>query len=128
VDECHQHGLGRIIIPTGVLMTGTIRLYSNINLDLEPGAVLSGSMEDKDYGVQKDYGFTGLGAGDKTGILVAHNEENISITGTGTINGNWEFSMYMDSLQSGADFNLVNTRQGKDYMNPRYGREDGLVL
>ena len=75
-----------------------------MNLDLEPGAVLSGSWEDKDYLVQKDFGFTGLGAGDKTGILVAHNEENISITGTGTIDGRGEFSMYMDSLQSGSRF------------------------
>ncbi len=128
VDECHQHGGGRIIIPEGVFVTGTIRLYSNMSLDLEAGAVLSGSKEDKDYLFQKDFGFTGLGAGDKTGILVAHNEENISITGTGTIDGNGEFSMYMDSLQWGADFNLANTRQGKDYMNPKYGREDGPVL
>jgi polygalacturonase len=128
VDDCHSHGGGRIIIPSGIFVTGTIRLYSNMNLDLEAGAVLSGSTDDKDYLFQKDFGFTGLGAGDKTGILVAHNEENISITGTGIINGNGEFSMYMDSLQSGADFNLANTRQGKDYMNPKYGREDGPVL
>jgi hypothetical protein len=45
-------------------------------------------MEDKDYWVQKDCGFTGLGAGDKTGILMTHNEENISIIGTDTIDGN----------------------------------------
>ena len=128
VDDCHSHGGGRIIIPAGRFVTGTIRLYSNMNLDLESGAVLSGSMDDKDYLMQKDFGFTGLGAGDKTGILVAHNEENISITGSGIINGNGVFSMYMDSLQSGTDFNLANTRQGKDYMNPRYGREDGPVL
>jgi polygalacturonase len=61
-------------------------------------------------------------------VIVSHNEENISITGTGTINGNGEFSMYMDSLQSGTDFNPANTRQGRDYMNVRYGREDGPVL
>jgi polygalacturonase len=128
VNDCHQHGGGRIIVPTGVFVTGTIRLYSNMNLDLEPGAVLSGSTDNKDYLFQKDYGFTGLGAGDKTGILVAHNEENISITGAGIIDGNGEFSMFMDSLQNGMDFNLVNTRQGKDYMNPKYGRADGPVL
>jgi parallel beta-helix repeat protein len=128
VDNCHQHGGGKIIVPAGIFITGTIRLYSNMNLDLEPGAILSGSTEDKDYLFQKDFGFSGLGAGDKTGVLVAHNEENISITGTGTINGNGESSMYMDSLQYGADFNLSSTRQGKDYMNPKYGREDGPVL
>lgn len=128
VDECHQHGGGRIVVPVGVFVTGTIRLYSNMDLNLEPGAVLSGSKENKDYLFQKDFGFTGLGAGDKTGILVAHHEENISITGTGIIDGNGGFSMYMDSLQSGTDFNPADTRQGKDYMNPKYGRADGPVL
>src|SRR5664279_5715844 len=31
VDDCHSHGGGRIIIPTGRFVTGTIRLYSNMN-------------------------------------------------------------------------------------------------
>jgi hypothetical protein len=39
-------------------------------------------------GFKKIMGFAGFGAEDKTGILVANNEENISITGTDTINGN----------------------------------------
>ncbi len=128
VNDCHKHGGGKIIIPPGIFVTGTIRLYSNMNLYLEPGSVLSGSENDKDYLYQKDFGFSGPGAGSKTGILVAHNEENISITGFGTINGNGTHSMYMDSLQMGQDFNAKYTRQGNDYMNPEYGRKDGPVL
>lgn len=128
IDDCHQHGGGTIEIPTGNFVTGTLRLYSNMNLHFSPGASLIGSTSDKDYGYQKDYGFGGLGAGNKTGILVAHNEENISITGFGTINGNGTSFMHMDSLQYGMDFDRKYTRQKKDYMNPKYGREDGPVL
>ena len=128
LDECHQHGGGTIEIPAGNFVTGTLRLYSNMNLHFEPGASLTGSTENKDYLYQKDFGFSGLGAGNKTGILVAHNEENISITGFGTIKGNGTSFMYMDSLQYGMDFDRKYTRQKNDYMNPKYGREDGPVL
>lgn len=128
INDCHQHAGGTIDIPTGNFVTGTLRLYSNMNFYLEPGAMLTGSMDNKDYGYQKDIGFAGLGAGNKTGILVAHNEENISISGSGTIKGNGTSFMYMDSLQYGMDFNLKYTRQKNDYMNPKYGRNDGPVL
>ena len=128
IDDCHKHGGGTILIPAGNFITGTVRLYSNMNLHFEPGAVLTGSTEERDYGFQKDYGFTGIGAGNKTGILVAHNEQNISISGFGTIKGNGTSFMYMDSLQYGMDFAPKYTRQNDDYMNPKYGREDGPVL
>jgi len=128
IDDCHKHGGGTIEIPTGNFVTGTLQLYSSMNLHFEAGASLIGSKENKDYGYQKDFGFNGLGAGNKTGILVAHNEENISITGFGTIKGNGTSFMHMDSLQYGMDFDRKYTRQKNDYMNPKYGREDGPVL
>jgi polygalacturonase len=128
IDDCHRHGGGTIEVPTGNFITGTLRLYSNMILRLDAGASLIGSTENKDYGYQKDFGFSGLGAGNKTGILVAHNEENISIKGLGAIKGNGTSFMYMDSLQYGMDFDKKYTRQRNDYMNPKYGREDGPVL
>jgi len=127
-DDCHQHGGGVVEIPTGSFVTGTLHLYSNMNLHFGPGAALVGSTDNKDYGYQKDYGFGGLGAGNKTGILVAHNEQNISITGFGTIKGNGTSFMYMDSLQYGMDLDRKYTRQKNDYMDPKFGREDGPVL
>lgn len=128
VDDCHQHGGGKIIIPAGNFVTGTIRLYSNMNLHLEAGAELSGSPDDKDYLYQKDLGFSGPGAGSRTGILVANVAENITVSGSGTINGNGRFFMYMDSLQPGSDVNTKYTRQGRDYMDPKFGRADGPVM
>ena len=128
VDDCRQHGGGKIIVPAGNFVTGTIRLYSNMNLYLEPGSILSGSLNDKDYLYQKDLGFSGPGAGSRTGILVAHEAQNISISGSGMIDGNGTHSMYMDSLQPGSDLNTKYTRQGRDYMNPKYGRADGPVM
>jgi polygalacturonase len=128
IDDCHKHGGGTIVIPTGNFVTGTLQLYSNMDLHFEPGAILTGSTGKKEYGYQKNFGFTGPGAGVRTGILVAHNERNISISGSGIIRGNGTAFMYMDSLQYGMDFASKYTRQKDDYMNPKYGRDDGPVL
>jgi parallel beta-helix repeat protein len=128
IEDCHKHGGGTIVIPSGNFVTGTVRLYSNMNFYFEAGAVLTGSKENKEYLYQKNFGFSGPGAGIKTGILVAHDEQNISISGFGTIKGNGASFMYMDSLQYGMDFAQKYTRQKDDYMNPKYGRDDDPVL
>lgn len=128
INDCHNYGGGTIIIPPGNFITGTVNLYSNTDVHFEPGAVLIGSKENNDYLYQKDFGFSGMGAGNKTGIFVAHNEHNISISGFGIIKGNGPSFMYMDSLQYGMDFEKKYTRQKDDYMNPKYGRDDGPVL
>jgi parallel beta-helix repeat protein len=128
INDCHKHGGGTIVIPAGNFVTGTVSLYSNLNIYFEPGAVLTGSTEKKEYGNQKDLGFSGAGAGNKTGIFVASDEQNITISGFGIIKGNGPSFMYMDSLQYGMDFAPKYTRQKDDYMNPKYGRDDGPVL
>ena len=128
INDCHAHGGGTVVIPTGDFVTGSLRLYSNMNIYFQQGAILTGSTQNSEYGYQKDIGFTGPGAGIKTGIFVAHNEQNISISGYGIISGNGTSFMYMDSLQYGMDFATKYTRQNADYMNPKYGRKDGPVL
>src|SRR5579862_6143163 len=44
VNACHKAGGGTIEIPAGEFVTGTIRLHSNMELHLDAGAVLSGSL------------------------------------------------------------------------------------
>ncbi|MDZ7305316.1 MAG: glycosyl hydrolase family 28-related protein, partial [candidate division KSB1 bacterium] len=38
INQCRDNGGGTVIIPSGIFVTGVIRLYSNINLHLEIGA------------------------------------------------------------------------------------------
>jgi len=128
VDSCSAHGGGRIIVPPGKFVTGSIRLFSNLEFCLEAGATLIGSPDNKDYLHQKDFGFSGPGAGSRTGILFAHDAENVSITGQGTIDGSGDLFVYRDSLQRGTDFNPIYTRQGSGYGDPQFGRADGPVL
>lgn len=43
IETCQKQGGGTVIVPSGVFITGTIHLRSNVNLYFEKGAVLQGS-------------------------------------------------------------------------------------
>lgn len=49
IDVCRDAGGGEIIIPAGTFIVGSLRLYSNMTLRLQSGAILTGSKSFKDY-------------------------------------------------------------------------------
>lgn len=49
INKCHEVGGGQVTVPAGKYLIGSLRLYSNMTLYLETGAVLLGSKEYKDY-------------------------------------------------------------------------------
>lgn len=87
IDDCSAAGGGRVLVPTGIYKTGTIVLKSNVDLHLEHGATLYGSTDLKDYKrVKPDY--LSLRTQTETIQLVyADKADNVSITGSGTIDG-----------------------------------------
>jgi hypothetical protein len=78
VDYIHSNGGGRLIFNVGRYLTGTINLKSNVTLQLEEGAVLLGSTNPFDYEKKDSWLYA---------LLVAYDQENIGITGKGTIDG-----------------------------------------
>jgi hypothetical protein len=73
IDSCSKNGGGTVLVPPGNFVTGTIQIKSNVNLFLSAGATILGSSNRSDY---------------KRGLVYAEDAKNISITGTGSINGN----------------------------------------
>ena len=51
ISNCSNSGGGRVVIPAGEFLTGTIYLKSNVNLHLEQGAKLIGSLNINDYDI-----------------------------------------------------------------------------
>lgn len=49
IDECFLEGGGRVVIPCGVYITGSIRLRSNVELYLETGAIVKGVRDPEEY-------------------------------------------------------------------------------
>lgn len=83
IDDCSACGGGVVYFPAGTYLSGTLRLKSNITLDLAASAVLLGSAQKQDY-----RGGSGLDSYMGSGFLLfGKNIENFAITGQGTIDG-----------------------------------------
>ncbi len=86
VDQCHEAGGGTVLLPAGRYSSGTIRLRSQVRLELESGAVLVASQDPVDYQPLRQ------GAGDLQqeqghALLVAEDAHTVAITGSGVIDG-----------------------------------------
>jgi polygalacturonase len=117
IDACHLAGGGRVVIPPGDFVTGTIVLSSNVNLYLEQGARLLGSLDTSDY--RPD--------GQKHGMIYACQSTGISISGEGEINGRGTRFHLPGRAHMGPDFNRKVTRQGDQYLPPDPVPADGPI-
>ena len=79
IDYVSENGGGRLIFEPGNYVTGSIYLKSNVTLQLDRGATILGSTNPFDYIKDKKIGWMSM--------IFAVNQENIGITGKGTING-----------------------------------------
>jgi polygalacturonase len=116
VNECNAHGGGTVVVPPGTFVTGSIRLLSSVHLYLESGAVLKGSSKMPDY----------YKSGIRRGILFADDATDISISGSGCIDGNGSTFHRTDRLNP-SGIETIYTRQREDYMNPKYGLDEGPI-
>ena len=133
IQNAHAAGGGRVLFPPGTYVSGTIELLSNVTLELEAGSVLLGSSNLADYGSISQYGFAheygknSTGEGERVGIIVARNVENIAIVGQGAIDGNADIFYDFQKPHYGMDFDPQYTRQGKDFMKSMLELGDGPV-
>ena len=79
IDFISENGGGRLVFEAGNYVTGSIYLKSNVTLQLNYGATILGSTNPFDYIKDKKIGWMSM--------IFAVNQENIGITGKGTING-----------------------------------------
>lgn len=84
IDACFSSGGGRVLVPSGVFVCGTIYLRSGVNLVIEQGAVLKGSDQLSDYRAVKG----------TPALIVAQDVDHIAISGQGVIDGNGHASNF----------------------------------
>ncbi len=85
IDACAEAGGGSVIIPAGrMFMTGPLHLRSHVDLHLEPGSRLLASPDETVY---TESAF-GENRGEGMMWISGKDLEGVSITGTGTIDGN----------------------------------------
>ena len=117
IAACVKQNGGKVLIPAGDYCTGPIQLQSNITIHLEAGAILRGSENVADYRMD----------GRRTRPLVwAENATNVTICGRGRIDGRGVTFMRLDEPRTATrDFERRFTRQGEDFMSPKFGTADG---
>ena len=85
IDTLAAAGGGRVVLGPGTHLCGTLNLRSHIDLHLEAGACLKASPRSEDF---TQITIAGLYGGNAGGFLLqAHDAEQVTISGTGTIDG-----------------------------------------
>ena len=90
LDACAKTG-GRVVVPPGNYLTGSIFLGDNTELHLQDGATLLGSPDLADYNAEDAYpqNFRSPNEGwSGKHLVLAIERRNVSITGRGAIDGN----------------------------------------
>ncbi|MBK9981110.1 MAG: glycoside hydrolase family 28 protein [Saprospiraceae bacterium] len=114
IDAASQNGGGRVIIPSGRFLSGSILLKTGVELHLLSNAVLLGSTDIRDY--KKLHRWKAL--------VMADNQTNIAITGAGEIDGQGrQLALHIDSLFyagqiDSADYMFAEKRP-KWYLRPQ---------
>jgi polygalacturonase len=86
IDRCSVLGGGVVNIPAGNFLTGAIALKSNVLLNLDKDAVLTGSADFADYPIHQ-VRWEGKWIAGHVGLIYAFDAHNIGIVGSGKIMG-----------------------------------------
>ena len=92
IEAAVEAGGGQVFLPAGTYLCGSIRMKSNIDLHLTAGAtILAAPGEMKAYDESEPFNFPEYQDGGHTyfhnSLIWAEGEQNVSITGQGTIDG-----------------------------------------
>ena len=85
IETCSKAGGGHVIIPSGVWLTGPVKMQSNVDLHLEKGALVIFSPDHKNYDLIQAPGSSSYTCASP---VYGFNLENIAITGEGLLDGN----------------------------------------
>ncbi|EOR92813.1 glycoside hydrolase, family 28 [Arcticibacter svalbardensis MN12-7] len=108
IDDISAKGGGTVTIPAGEFVTGNIELKNGVTLHLQKDAKLLGSIFRKDYNSYP-----------KPTLIYAKNQQNIAITGVGTIDGRGRElikdifkSIENGALKANADWRITRPEEG----------------
>ena len=87
IDVCHKKGGGRVVVPAGRYLTGSIFLKDNVYLYIAPGAILMGSRNVADYKAVKPAYNSFRTHTETIQLIYAERAKNVGICGEGEIDG-----------------------------------------
>jgi polygalacturonase len=100
IAACSAAGGGRVVVPAGEFSTGPIRLRSRVNLYLSAGAVLKFSTDPKGYLPVVFTRYEGTELMNYSPFIYAFDQQDIAITGSGTLDGQADAAHWWDWTRS----------------------------
>jgi len=94
IDACNKSGGGKVVVPKGIYLTGAIHLKSNVNLYIAKGATIRFSTDPKSYLPVVFTRCEGIEVMNYSPFIYALGQENIAITGKGTLDGQASHSVW----------------------------------
>jgi unsaturated rhamnogalacturonyl hydrolase len=121
IANCHAAGGGRVMVPAGVWLTGAIHLLSHVDLHLAEGATLRFNSDPGKYLPVVLTRFEGIECMNFSPLVYALEQEDVAITGTGTLDGSanaetwwaWNSKSKDGPARQAADRRQLD-QQGKD--------------
>lgn len=94
IAACSAAGGGRVVVPAGRFLTGAIHLHSRVNLHLSEGATILFSRDPRAYLPVVFTRWEGVECMNYSPFIYAFEQENIAITGRGTLDGQADCSYW----------------------------------
>lgn len=140
IKKCNAEGGGRVVVPAGTYLTGPIHLLSNVNLHLEEGATLLFTFDLSKYYPMVETRWEGMDCYNYSPMIYAYKQENIAITGKGTIDGGasrdnwwgmvgnerWGWKPGMETQRKGRRILMEWNESGVDVFERRMGQGYGM--
>ncbi len=101
IAACNSAGGGKVLVPGGKWLTGSIHLLSNVNLCMEEGAELHFSDDPNDYLPVVFTRWAGFEVMNYSPLIYAIDCENIAVTGPGKLYGHGQAWWSWQPLQEG---------------------------
>lgn len=127
IERLHRSGGGTLFFPAGKFLTGSIRLQSNITLELEAGATLLFSDDFDDYLPFVEMRYEGVMMKSFTPLIYATDAENITIKGEGTLDGQGK-KWWMEFFRVMVDLRDNGMRQVNKYQSMWDAQNDTTAI
>src|SRR5450759_683413 len=129
IVACNAAGGGHVVVPAGTFLTGAIHLLSDVDLHLDKGATLAFSQDLADYLPVVYTRWQGIEMMNYSPLIYALDQENIGVTGEGTLDGqadNSHWWPWKGSTQFGWQTGMPN--QSADDKLSQQQADDGVPV
>ncbi|SHE74116.1 Polygalacturonase [Dysgonomonas macrotermitis] len=117
IEKLSTEGGGTLFFPAGTYLTGPIVLKSNITLDIEAGATIKFSDDFSEYTPFVEMRYEGVVMKSFCPMIYAYEQQNITIKGEGTIDGNGKKWWY-------GTFSIEGAHKDEDFRKELAGYQD----